>query len=168
MEATLVDHPPAPSQAETAGPLGHMNYDSLLASHCSQLQNASYEPSEQNGEQALESHEIIELQAFSERKVWIGEKIIVRVTDPVCLIVLDYGIKKLLEGIPPVEVFAALDAVRASASTKSGLPTWEELEQWLMEYDKIEKETEIFDSGELKKFKKFTKGQCIELSHSCR
>ena len=89
MEATLVDHTPAPSQAETAGPLGHMNYDSLedlLASHRSQLQDASYEPSERNGEQALESHEIIELQAFSERKVWIGEKIKVRVTDPIsCL-----------------------------------------------------------------------------------
>ena len=85
-----------------------------------------------------------------------------------CLIVLDYGIKKLLEGMPPVEVFAALDAVRASAAAKTGLPTREELEHWLMEHDKIEKETEIFDSGELKKFKKFTKGQCIELSHFCR
>ena len=89
MEVTLVDHTPAPSQAEAAGPLGHMNYDSLenlLASHRSQLQDASDEPSEQNSEQALESHEVIELQAFSERKVWIGEKIKVRVTDPIsCL-----------------------------------------------------------------------------------
>jgi hypothetical protein len=74
-----------------------------------------------------------------------------------CLLVLDYGSKKLLEGMPSVEVFAALDAVRASRPAESGLPTREELEQWLIEHDKIEKETEIFDSGELKKFRKFTK-----------
>lgn len=78
-----------------------------------------------------------------------------------CLLVLDYGSKKLLEDMPPVEVFTALDAVRASAPAESGLPTRAQLEQWLIEHDKIEKETEIFDSGELKKFKKFTKGQCM-------
>ena len=69
MEATLVDSTPAPPEADTAGPLGHMNYDSLenlLASHRSQSQNvASDENSEQNSEQPLESHEVIELQAFS-------------------------------------------------------------------------------------------------------
>ncbi|KAH9048968.1 hypothetical protein EDB84DRAFT_27487 [Lactarius hengduanensis] len=144
MEATLVNPTPAPpQQAEAAGPLGHMNYDSLeniLASHLSQVQDAaSDENSEQNGEQALESHEVIELQAFSERKEWIVEKI------------------NLLEGMPPIEVFAGLDAVRASVPAESGLPTREQLKQWLIEHDKIEKETEIFDSGELKKFKKITK-----------
>ncbi|KAH9173411.1 hypothetical protein EDB89DRAFT_1959717 [Lactarius sanguifluus] len=143
MEATLVNPTPAPPQAEAPGPLGHMNYDSLeniLASHRSQVQDAaSDENSEQNGEQALESHEVIELQAFSERKEWIVEKI------------------NLLEGMPPIEVFAGLDAVRASVPAESGLPTREQLKQWLIEHDKIEKETEIFDSGELKKFKKITK-----------
>jgi hypothetical protein len=91
MEATLVNSTPAPPQADTAGPLGHMNYDSLenlLASHRSQSQNAaSDENSEQNSEQPLESHEVIELQAFSERKEWIGEKIEVRIlvsTMPAC------------------------------------------------------------------------------------
>ncbi len=83
MEVTLVNPTPASPKAEPAGPLGHMNYDSLenlLASHRSQVQDAaSDENSEQNGEQALESHEVIELQAFSERKEWIGEKIKVRV-----------------------------------------------------------------------------------------
>ena len=62
--------------------------------------------------------------------------------------------------MPPIELFADLDAVRASSPAGSGLPTREQLQQWLTEHDKIEKETEIFDSGELKKFKKFTKGQC--------
>ncbi len=67
--------------------------------------------------------------------------------------------------MPSVEVFPDLDTVSASAPATSGLPTREELEQWLIEQEKIEKETEIFDSGELKKFKKFTKGQSIASSH---
>jgi hypothetical protein len=61
--------------------------------------------------------------------------------------------------MPLIELFADLDAVRASVPTVSRLPTREQLKQWIIEHDKIEKETEIFDSGELKKFKEFTKGQ---------
>ncbi|KAH8106169.1 hypothetical protein BXZ70DRAFT_886776 [Cristinia sonorae] len=90
-------------------------------------------------EQALEWHEVIELQAFSDRKVWIEEKI------------------KLLEKMPPIEVFTGLDAVRNSSIEVPGLPSRAELEEWMAEHDRIEKETEIFDSGELKKLKKLTK-----------
>jgi hypothetical protein len=61
--------------------------------------------------------------------------------------------------MPPIELFTDLDAVRASVPAVSRLPTREQLKQWIIEHDKIEKETEIFDSGELKKFKEFTKGQ---------
>lgn len=61
--------------------------------------------------------------------------------------------------MPPIEVFAGLDAVRSSAVEVPGLPTRAELEEWLAEHDRIEKETEIFDSGELRKLKKFTKGE---------
>lgn len=64
----------------------------------------------------------------------------------------------MLERMPPIEVFVGLDAVRASADEVPGLPSRAELQQWLIEHDKIEKETEIFDSGELRKLKKFTKG----------
>ena len=52
--------------------------------------------------------------------------------------------------MPPIEVFVGLDAVKASAVEVPGLPTRAELQQWLAEHDAIEKETEIFDSGELK------------------
>ncbi|KAL6306770.1 hypothetical protein BKA93DRAFT_728696 [Sparassis latifolia] len=90
-------------------------------------------------EKALEWHEVIELQAFSERKVWIEEKI------------------KFLESLPPIEVFVGLDAVRSSAEEVPGLPSRSQLQEWLQEHDRIEKETEIFDSGELRKLKKFTK-----------
>jgi hypothetical protein len=69
--------------------------------------------------------------------------------------------EKLLEGMPPIELFSDLDAVRASTAVVSGLPTRAELEGWLVEHDKIEKETELFDSGELKKFKNITMGQFL-------
>ncbi|KAF8631269.1 hypothetical protein AX15_002595 [Amanita polypyramis BW_CC] len=90
-------------------------------------------------EQALESHEVIELQTFSERKAWIEEKI------------------KFLERMPPIEVFVGLDAIRVSAEQVPGLPTRQELQQWIIEHDSIEKETEIFDKGELKKLRQLTK-----------
>lgn len=100
---------------------------------------------------------MIELQAFSERKAWIEEKIKVscNVASVERLIRTSW---KFLEQLPPIQVFVGLDAVRTSAPDVPGLPTREELAQWLAEHDKIEKETEIFDSGELKKLKKFTKG----------
>jgi hypothetical protein len=60
--------------------------------------------------------------------------------------------------MPPIEVFVGMDAIRSSAEHVPGLPTREELQKWLVEHDAIEKETEIFDSGELKTIKKFTKG----------
>lgn len=66
--------------------------------------------------------------------------------------------RQLLEQMPPIEVFVGLDAVRNSALEVPGLPTRSELQEWIVEHDRIEKETEIFDSGELKKLKKFTKG----------
>lgn len=65
---------------------------------------------------------------------------------------------QFLESLPQIEVFAGLDAVRASAAEIPGLPSRAQLEEWVAEHDRIEKETEIFDSGELRKLKKFTKG----------
>jgi hypothetical protein len=66
--------------------------------------------------------------------------------------------------LPPIEVFVGLDAVRASAEQVPGLPTREELQQWIAEHDAIEKETEIFDKGELKKLRQLTKGQLVARS----
>ena len=66
---------------------------------------------------------------------------------------------QFLEQLTPIEVFVGLDAVRTSATEVPGLPTREQLQEWMVEHDRIEKETEIFDSGELKKLKKFTKGE---------
>jgi len=61
--------------------------------------------------------------------------------------------------MPPIEVFVGLDAVRASAEEVPGLPTLDELKQWMIEHDVIEKETEIFDRGELTKLRQLTKGE---------
>jgi len=61
--------------------------------------------------------------------------------------------------MPPIEVFVGLDTLRSSSETiSSELPTRAELQAWVVEHDKIEKETEIFDAGEFRKLKKFTKG----------
>jgi hypothetical protein len=77
MEATAED--PIPPPAEGAGPLSHINYESLENLLTARPPNpSSEENSERNGEQALESHEVMELQAFSERKEWIIDKIKVR------------------------------------------------------------------------------------------
>jgi len=65
---------------------------------------------------------------------------------------------QFLESLPPIEVFAGLDAVRTSSEDVQGLPTPEELQQWMAEHDAIEKETEIFDKGELAKLRQLTKG----------
>lgn len=63
-----------------------------------------------------------------------------------------------MEALPPIEVFVGLDAIRTSAADIPGLPTRKQLQEWLAEHDRIEKETEIFDSGELKKLRALTKG----------
>ena len=39
-----------------------------------------------------------------------------------------------------------------------GLATRAQLEEWIVEHDRIEKETEIFDRGDLMKLRKLTKG----------
>ena len=84
MEPTAEDH--TPPQVEEAGPLGLMNYDSfetILASRPPPPYNPSMEEtSEQSSEQPLESHEVMELQAFSKRKEWIMEKIKVGISNP--------------------------------------------------------------------------------------
>lgn len=64
-----------------------------------------------------------------------------------------------MEKLPPIEVFVGLDALRSSAEEVPGLPTREQLQQWVDEHDFIEKETEVFDKGELKKLRQITKGE---------
>ena len=61
--------------------------------------------------------------------------------------------------MPPIEVFVGLDAIRQSAELVPGLPTRSELQQWIAEHDSIEKETEVFDTGELTKLRQLTKGE---------
>ncbi|OCH93570.1 hypothetical protein OBBRIDRAFT_749253 [Obba rivulosa] len=117
----------------------HGQLDAARSVVSSMRNDANDTSAHDNDEEALEWHEVIELQTFSERKAWIEEKI------------------KFLEQLPPVGVFVGLDAIRSSAEEVPGLPSKAELEDWLAEHDRIEKEMEIFDSGELKKLKKFTK-----------
>ncbi|KAF7776341.1 hypothetical protein Agabi119p4_4734 [Agaricus bisporus var. burnettii] len=100
---------------------------------------ASVEPEKRGEEEALESHEVIELQAFSEKKPWIEERI------------------KLLDDMPPINAFVGLDAIRISAETVPGLPTRALLEEWIAKHDAVDRETEIFDTVELEKLRQLTK-----------
>lgn len=66
--------------------------------------------------------------------------------------------------MPPIEVFVGIEALKTSAEEIPGLPTHSELQQWIIEHDAIEKETEILDTGELKKLRNFTRGSLTEQS----
>lgn len=121
---------------DAANLLTTVTADVLDPSHAQPMVESNSSSAE---EQALELHEVIELQTFSERKAWIEQKI------------------EFLEKMPPIEVFVGLDAIRASSEHVPGLPTREELDQWIAEHDAIEKETEIFDRGELTKLRQLTK-----------
>lgn len=61
--------------------------------------------------------------------------------------------------MPPIDVFVGLDAISHSAEEVPGLPTRSELQKCIAEHDAIEKETEIFDTGELTKLRQLTKGR---------
>lgn len=68
--------------------------------------------------------------------------------------------------MPPVEVFAAVNAfATCPEKVPPELPTRAQHDQWLKEHDKIEKETEIFDAGDMSKLKKLTKGTYITQLH---
>ncbi|KAG9128284.1 hypothetical protein FRC07_001925, partial [Ceratobasidium sp. 392] len=91
--------------------------------------------------ETLASEEVIELQAFLERREWIEEKI------------------RLLEKMPQIEVFAGVEElVKSSTTPLTCLPSREELAEWVAEHDRIEQETEQFDAGDMNRLKKFTKG----------
>ena len=65
--------------------------------------------------ETLESHEVIELQAFSERKAWIEEKIKVSTCYSSFQALFSHTISQFLEQLPPIQVFVGIDAVRTSA-----------------------------------------------------
>lgn len=131
--------------------------DTLPVEHGSSPELEEVDETEGN----LESHEVIELQAFIDRKEWIEEKIKVRCVyfPSPCF---SWSLCKFLEGLPTIDVFAGMDDLSKPLEEICGLATRAQLNEWIAEHDKIEKETESFDSGDLRKLKKFTKGN-IEL-----
>lgn len=66
---------------------------------------------------------------------------------------------QFLETLPPVDLFSNLEfLVNASSTPIPGLPTHEELADWMKQHDAIEQEAERFDSNDMKRLKKFAKG----------
>ena len=144
----MVSPSPPPAVSELAFP----------GAESSDAPQRALDPNETENE-TLESHQVIELQEFSERKAWIEEKIKVSLHRSSLPSLSSHCISQFLEQLPPIQVFfVAIDVVRTSAGPVHGLPSRQQLQDWLAEHDRIEKETEIFDSGELKKLRQFTKG----------
>lgn len=121
---------------------------------------ATAEQKKPGGEEALESHEVIELQAFSEKKSWIEERIRVSLLGHLALRLLT--LLQFLEDMPPIDAFVGLDAIRASAEVVPGLPSRAVLDEWTAKHDMVDKEMEVFDTVELEKLRQLTKG---ELNH---
>ncbi|KIO27237.1 hypothetical protein M407DRAFT_233367 [Tulasnella calospora MUT 4182] len=95
------------------------------------------------GDETLNVEDRIEVTAFVERKAWILEKI------------------KLLEGMPPIDVFYGVEHILATNSGEPvpGLPTRQEVTAWMAEHEKIEAETEQFDKGDMIRLKKMAKAK---------
>ncbi|KAG8977812.1 hypothetical protein FRB90_008659, partial [Tulasnella sp. 427] len=95
------------------------------------------------GDETLNVEDRIEVTAFVERKAWILEKI------------------KLLESMPPIEVFYGVDYILPANSGQPvpGLPTRQEVASWMAEHEKIEAETEQFDKGDMIRLKKMAKAK---------
>lgn len=69
-ETVMIDQP------QTRVPLINQNSGDFVDSAAEAIASRlSLQAEKQNDGQALEGHEVIELQAFSERKAWIEEKI---------------------------------------------------------------------------------------------
>lgn len=60
--------------------------------------------------------------------------------------------------MPPIDIFSGNGILSSNGIEIPGLATRTQLDTWVTEHERIEKETEVFDSGDLKKLKKFTKG----------
>ncbi|KAH8830682.1 hypothetical protein DL96DRAFT_1813693 [Flagelloscypha sp. PMI_526] len=143
-EPTRLSTPPPLEDGDTTltaiNPEDLPTHGSLDSSDTSlNTESTSTDPVSPDEEQALDSSEVLELQGFIDKKDWIMEKI------------------KVLEQMPPIQVFVGLHSVKASSDVVDGLPSRDVLKQWLAEHDVIEKETEIFDTGELKKLRTFTR-----------
>lgn len=67
------------SEAPIATPLAPSCVSPDMASGTPPIDQQQAFTQQHNEEQALETHEVIELQAFSERKAWIESKIKVRI-----------------------------------------------------------------------------------------
>ncbi|KAG8935530.1 hypothetical protein FRC02_007674 [Tulasnella sp. 418] len=93
--------------------------------------------------EGLGAGEMIEVHAFLERKSWIEDKI------------------KQLEAMPPIDVFIGVEHLLPTNYEEPipGVPTRQQLAEWLSEHEKIEAETEQFDKGDMLRLKKFAKAK---------
>jgi len=62
--------------------------------------------------------------------------------------------------MPPIEVFVGVEHILPTnpGAPIPGLPTREQLAEWLAEHERVETETDQFDKGDMIRLKKFAKG----------
>ena len=61
-----------------------------------------------------------------------------------------------------MDLFSNLEyLVHATPTPIPGLPTREQLDEWMKQHDAIEQEAEQFDANDMKRLKKFAKGALI-------
>ncbi|KZP00049.1 hypothetical protein CALVIDRAFT_320433 [Calocera viscosa TUFC12733] len=82
----------------------------------------------------LDTLDVVELQAFNDRKAWIIEK------------------TKYLESLTPLEPLRTESDVYVDRTT--GLPTLDEIRSWVRELRALEKETDQFDKVDLKRLRR--------------
>jgi hypothetical protein len=126
------------------------------------IEEPSFTQSDDGEEQALEVHEVIELQAYDERK-WISEQIQVRSCCWLIDMATDVTWIQFLEHLPPIDIFASLDLIRSTKAPLPGLPTRQELEAWVANHAAIDKQADVLEKGKLRKLKKVTAGASSEV-----
>lgn len=65
---------------------------------------------------------------------------------------------QFLESLPPIDIFVGTDELFKTYDQITALPTRAQLDEWITEHDRIDKEAEVLDAGDLKKLKAVTKG----------
>jgi hypothetical protein len=113
-------------------------------------------------EHALETHEVVELQAYDERK-WITEQIDVRSCAYTTISRLTCTRHQFLEHLPPIDVFVGVEPTHQPSTPLPVFPQREELQAWVAEqvktHDAIDKQAESLERGKLRKLKKLTAGR---------
>ena len=154
MSSTVISLPPnvdSESLSETASKLERLRE---MARKYSTSEGSSKDGA---SDQPLESHEVVELQAFVRHREWIEEKIKARLASNHRVLSTLISLQ-FLESLPAIDIFVGIDELPKTYEHITTLPTRAQLDEWVIEHDRIEREVDVLDAGDLKKLKALTRG----------